>query len=175
MFRRGVGDLSVSGWNIQALKAAKLTGRPFTGLDKAMKNARGYISSAADPNGLYRYRINDKPGKLSLTGVGVLCARMLGKAQGSEDKSFKAILAQKPRQYRAMDLYAAYYHSQACFQKGGKVWKEYNDSYQEVVADAQEADGSWAIAGGHKPDKIYHTCLCILMLEVYYRYLPATK
>jgi len=171
------GDLSVSGWNVQALKAAHLTGRKFTGLDKSMKMARGYISAACDPNGLYRYRIDEGAGKLSLTGVGVLCARMLGKAQGNEDLSFKAILAQKPNQYRAADLYALYYHSQACFQKGGKVWDEYNDSAQKLIADSQEADGSWPVGGGHgggADGKIYHTCLCILMMEVYYRYLPAT-
>jgi hypothetical protein len=175
----GTGDLSVSGWNIQALKAAKLTGRKFTGIDKAMKNAREYISAACAPNGLYRYRIQDTDtGRLSLTGVGVLSARMLGSPQANEDLSFKAILAEKPNQFRAADLYALYYHSQACFQKGGKVWEEYNDSYQKLIADSQEADGSWAVAGGHvgaaQDGKIYHTCLCTLMLEVYYRYLPAT-
>jgi len=174
----GTGDLSISGWNIQALKAAKLTGRKYTGIDKAMKNAREYISAASAPNGLYKYRIRDNDnGRLSLTGVGVLCARMLGKPMANEDESFKAILAQKPRQFRAADLYALYYHSQACFQKGGKVWDEYNDSYQALIADSQEADGSWAVAGGHKAggdEKIYHTCLCTLMMEVYYRYLPAT-
>ena len=176
----GVGDLSVAGWNIQALKAAKLTGRKFTGLDRAMKSAREYISTASAPNGLYRYRIKDSDnGRLSLTGVGVLCARMLGKPQANEDVSFKAILAQKPRQFRAADLYALYYHSQACFQKGGKVWDEDNDSFQALIADSQEADGSWPVAAGHmgaaKVDgKIYHTCLSVLMMEVYYRYLPAT-
>ncbi|MFT4548271.1 MAG: hypothetical protein ACI8XO_003972 [Verrucomicrobiales bacterium] len=176
-YRQGAGgDLSVSGWNVQALKAAKLTGRKFTGLDKSMKKASGYISAAADPNGLYRYRIDDKPGKLSLTGVGVLCARMLGKPEGTEDKSFKAILASKPNAFRSANLYALYYHSQACFQKGGKVWDEYNKNFQELIAASQEADGSWPIAAGHaKADgKIYHSCLSVLMMEVYYRYLPAT-
>ncbi|MGI9241844.1 MAG: prenyltransferase/squalene oxidase repeat-containing protein [Verrucomicrobiales bacterium] len=178
--QKGVGDLSVAGWNIQALKAAKLTGRPFKGLDKAMKSAREYISAASAPNGLYRYRITDKhPGRLSLTGVGVLCARMLGKPQANEDKSFKAILDAKPKNFRGADLYALYYHSQACFQKGGKEWKSYNLNFQELIADSQEADGSWPIAAGHMGSiagdaKIYHTCLSTLMLEVYYRYLPAT-
>ena len=176
-YRQGAGgDLSVSGWDVQALKAAKLTGRKFTGLDKSMKRAREYISAACDPNGLYRYRIDDKPGKLSLTGVGVLCARMLGRPEGTEDKSLKAILASKSNAYRSANLYALYYHSQAAFQKGGKVWDEYNKNFQELIADSQEADGSWPIGGGHsKTDgKIYHSCLCILMMEVYYRYLPAT-
>jgi hypothetical protein len=179
--QNGVGDLSVAGWNIQALKAAKLTGRKFTGLDKAMKSARAYISAAAAPNGLYRYRIRDTDnGRLSLTGVGVLCARMLGSPEGNEDKSFEAILAYNPRAYGSADLYALYYHSQACFQKGGKVWDKYNDTMQKMVIDAQEADGSFPIAAGHMggkiaaDGKIYHTCLSTLMMEVYYRYLPAT-
>ena len=176
----GTGDLSISGWNIQALKAAELTGRKFTGLGRAQKKALGYIQAASAPGGLFRYRIRDgDTGRLSLTGVGVLSARILGKKMANEEESFKAILSQKPRQFRAADLYALYYHSQACFQKGGKVWSEYNDSYQKMVIDSQEKDGSWPSAAGHiggaKADaKLYHTCLCTLMLEVYYRYLPAT-
>jgi len=176
----GTGDLSISGWNIQALKAAELTGRRFTGLSRAKKKALEYIKSASTPAGLYRYRIRDNDnGRLSLVGVGVLSARMLGEEMDNEDKSFAAILAQKPRQFRAADLYALYYHSQACFQKGGKVWSDYNSSYQKMVIDSQEKDGSWPVASGHvgaaKADaKVYHTCLCTLMMEVYYRYLPAT-
>ena len=179
--QNGVGDLSVSGWNIQALKAAKLTGRKFTGIDKSMKKAREYISMTAVSDGTFRYMVTDKhkKGKLSLAGVGVLCARMLGKAEGNEDKSFKAILGYNPRAFRSADLYAMYYHSQACFQKGGKIWDDYNAKFQTLVADSQEADGSWPVGAGHMGPigadaKTYCTCLSVLMLEVYYRYLPAT-
>jgi len=90
----------------------------------------------------------------------------------NEENSFRAILSQKPRQFRAADLYALYYHSQACYLRGGKVWDEYNASYQRLVIDSQEANGSWPVAGGHKAggdEKVYHTCLCTLMLEVEYR------
>lgn len=177
----GTGDLSISGWNIQALKAAELTGIPFKNLGRTMKNALAYIKMAAAPNGLYRYRIRDNDnGRLSLTGVGVLCARMLGETMPNEDKSLDAILGYQPRQFRAADLYALYYDSQACFQIGGKTWSNYNRSQQKLVIDSQEKDGSWPVAGGHiggaqADAKIYHTCLCTLMLEVYYRYLPATN
>ena len=39
-----------------------------------------------------------------------------------------------------------------------------------MVIDAQEKDGSWPAASGHigaaqADAKIYHTCLCTLMLE----------
>ena len=177
----GAGDLSISGWNIQALKAAELTGVRFTGLGRAMKQARAYIQSAESPDGLYLYRIRDgERGRLSLTGVGVLSARMLGRAMPGEEKSLAAIVAHQPKSYRSSDPYALYYHSQACFQKGGRTWEAYNRNQQRLIIDAQERDGSWPVASGHlgaagADAKIYHTCLCTLMLEVYYRYLPATN
>lgn len=176
----GTGDLSISGWNIQALKAAKLTGIRFAGLDRAMAKALVYIKVAGTSDGLYRYRIQDgQPGRLSLTGVGVLCGRMLGETMANEDLSLRAILGDQPKQFRSADLYALYYHSQACFQKGGETWTKYNGTQQKLVIDSQEKDGSWPVAAGHlgavqADAKIYHTCLCTLMLEVYYRYLPAT-
>jgi hypothetical protein len=183
--KNGIGDLSVAGWNMQALKAAKLTGRKISGIDKAIKKARAYVSLCCDASGLYRYRAKGATagagagGKLSLAGVGVLCARMMGGPEPSEDKSLKAILAKKPGSFQAMNLYSQYYNSQACFQKGGAEWDEYNKEFQSLVAKAQEGDGSWPIAGGGtqaKADaKIYCTCLSILMMEVYYRYLPATN
>ena len=178
--KAGTGDLSISGWNIQALKAAELTGIKIADLPATMKRALVYLKSAVTSSGLYRYRIRDNDrGRLSLTGVGILCARMLGETMANEDKSLDAILARRPRSFRSADLYALYYHSQACFQRGGEPWEKYNDSYQKLVIDSQENDGSWPIASGHlgaaqADAKIYHTCLCTLMLEVYYRYLPAT-
>ncbi len=177
----GTGDLSISGWNLQALKAAQLSGIKFVGLERTMTKALAYLKMAGSSDGLYRYRIrDDQPGKLSLTGVGVLCGRMLGESMPNEDLSYEAILAYQPKSFRSADLYALYYHSQACFQKGGATWAKYNGSQQRMVIDSQERDGSWsAAAAGHigtaqADAKIYHTCLCTLMLEVYYRYLPAT-
>ncbi len=176
----GTGDLSISGWSIQALKAAQLTGIKFAGLDRAMAEALAYLKMAATESGLYRYRIQDgQPGRLSLTGVGVLCGRMLGETMPREERSLAAILAYQPKQFRSADLYALYYHSQACFQKGGDTWAKYNRVQQRLIIDSQQSDGSWPVAAGHigaaqADAKIYHTCLCTLMLEVYYRYLPAT-
>ena len=59
-------------------------------------------------------------------------------------------------------------------------WREFNDSYQELIAKSQQQDGSWTNPGGHANSvgadaTIYATCLSTLMMEVYYRYLPGTK
>jgi len=179
----GTGDLSVAGWNIQALKAAELTGLKFPGLAAAKLKAVRYLTAAEDPNGsdgYYRYRIRDgDKGKLSLTGVGILCARMLDAPSELEDKALKLILSKAPKSAKLGDIYAWYYHSQAAFQVQGKHWRNYNDTYQKVIAETQEKDGSWPGTEGHGPKgaeaKFYATTLCTLMLEVYYRYLPTTK
>ena len=179
----GTGDLSVSGWNVQALKGAQLTGIKFSGLETAMKKAVRYLKAAEDPNGTdgyWKYRVQDgQKGKLSLTGVGAVCARMLGAPSQLEDKALDLINSKNPKKYQPNAAYSWYYHSQAAFQKQGKHWKEFNKTYQEVMAEAQEKDGSWPASSGHgqvaQDGKIYSTALCTLMLEVYYRYLPTVK
>ena len=79
------------------------------------------------------------------------------------------------------DLYGHYYESQAMMQRGGDEWKQYNDLFRDQLLQNQDADGSWKTPGGGKKprataaswqgDKLYRTCLCTLMMEVYYRFL----
>jgi hypothetical protein len=176
----GDGDLSVSGWNVQALKAAELTGLHFSAIGAAKKKASKYLEEAATEDGNYKYRLANPDGKESLIGVGLLCSRMLGEVGKFEDKGIETILAKKPAEgAKGMDAYAWYYYSQACFQRGGTAWRDYNKSYQQVVMNTQNEDGSWNAPGTHTGGlgndvPIYSTALCTLMMEVYYRYLPAT-
>jgi hypothetical protein len=82
------------------------------------------------------------------------------------------------------DLYGHYYESQAMMNRGGEQWKKYNAMFRDQVLNNQNADGSWkAPGGGKKPNAVaalytsnvhYRNCLNILMLEVYYRFLPGT-
>jgi hypothetical protein len=44
-------DLSVAGWNIQALKAAAYTGIEISGLDEAMDKAIKYVKECQDEAG----------------------------------------------------------------------------------------------------------------------------
>ncbi len=50
----------------------------------------------------------------------------------------------------------------------------------DQILRGQAEDGRFTIPGGHGPKDpvskaVYETCLCTLMLEVYYRYLPTTQ
>jgi hypothetical protein len=92
----------------------------------------------------------------------------------------------KPVKYRepSADLYAWYYHTQACLMFGGTAWTKWNGWFQDEICDVQNPDGSWPIPGGGRvgpqnsdnmTGAVYRTSLCILMLEVFYRYMPTTQ
>ena len=49
-------DLSVSGWQIQALKAAHLSQLKISGVDQALDKAMSYIERVKGPKGGYGYR-----------------------------------------------------------------------------------------------------------------------
>ena len=68
---------------------------------------------------------------------------------------------------------------------GGKAWAKWNPWFQDEIVDAQAAEGSWPpmAAGSHgnlqngagMSATVYRTTLCILMLEVFYRYMPSHR
>ena len=75
------------------------------------------------------------------------------------------------------NVYFWYYGSLACFFAGGDLWSEWNEALKTVLPRAQERDGSFrpidpyaAYAGDSEKDRSYTTAMCVLSLEVYYRY-----
>jgi hypothetical protein len=125
-------DTSVSGWQIQALKAAHLTGLGIVGVDEALDKAMLNLKRVQKDDGSFGYRKPDQ-GRYSLTGVGVLCYYFW---KQKNDKVVKDgidfIISQSdkehPVKYKSdsCDLYAWYYHTQACFMVGGSAWSKWN-------------------------------------------------
>ncbi len=181
-------DLSVSGWQIQALKAAHLSKLDIYGVDQALDKAINYVDHDKGPNGGYGYR--GPSDKYSLTGVGILCHLFWKGERGQLRKGMEWLLDETEKKYpvkykgESADLYAWYYHTQACLMFGGSAWTKWNRWFQDEICDAQNPDGSWPAPGGkaHGPQtgenmtgKVYRTTLCILMLEVFYRYMPTNQ
>jgi len=123
--------------------------------------------------------------------VGCLAMIMHGELKQHKIKDgARYIMDQGEVSYDTMsaDLYGWYYVNQVMFMLGGGSWKKWNGWYQDDVISAQNKDGSFKREGpggdidapvngsnAAGPDaEIYRSTLCILMLEVYYRYLPAT-
>jgi hypothetical protein len=179
-------DTSVTGWQIQALKAAHLTGLNLPGVDDALDKAMLDLKRVNGPKGGFGYRTAQD--SYSLTGTGVLCTYFW---KGEKDKvvrdGIRFIIDETekayPVQYKGdkANLYAWYYHTQACLMFGGSAWTKWNKWFQDEITNHQSADGSWPITGGKaagpQSDEqgagpVYRTTLCVLMLEVYYRYMP---
>ena len=184
-------DTSVTGWQIQALKAAHLSGLNIDGVDQALDKAMLDLKRVQGPKGGFGYRT--KQDGYSLAGAGVLCTYFW---KQEKDKSVKDgiefIMDQTkstyPVDYKSdkANLYAWYYNTQACLMVGGAAWTAWNRMFQDQLVKNQSPDGSWPplagkSAGGElqlDPEgdgRFYRTNLCILMLEVYYRYMPTTK
>lgn len=174
------GDNSVGFWQIQALKACKHTGlwneKYF---DKVIDNALDYIEDVQGSNGAIGYRKNasKSPG---LTGGGVLAFQMWGKSSHSVVRNGIKYIEKNTKfdwADQSSNLYYHYYNAQAMINRSGGAWEDYNDLFRDKLLAAQSDNGSWS-----RKQRIHHgskdthmaTCLATFMLEVYYRFLPAT-
>jgi hypothetical protein len=171
----GSEDMSVSGWMIQALKAAHNTGRDFPKVDKALDKAvQKYLPAIQDTAGNFKYGPENPMGKTSLTGAAML-GMQIWNQMGSPtyNTGLAALLKAFANPAPGGNFYTPYYNTQVFFLHGGKEWEDYNKKFQPKLLDAQNEDGSWT-AAGEKDTQFLNTAWGILMLEVYYRYLPTT-
>lgn len=189
------GDLSITAWHIQALKACKLSGIDFRNLTRCLKRSLDYVEARQAADGSFGYTGTTPAGELprpSLTGAGMLSLQMGGReSSGAVRKGARHALENSPFTWDGpdCDLYAHYYLAQAMFQRGGKDWAAYQPRIRDSLTARQSPDGSWpkpggggkvhavgALFTGDSPTGVhYRTTLATLMLEVYYRYLPATR
>lgn len=197
-------DLSVVGWNVQALKAAEHAGiRPNKGnIHQAMRKAYNYTKKQSMPDGRFAYRENGQEARYSLTGVGLLTLQMTGNENDPATRKgyewitnnankikwgSKGSIGNDPKQaFTSDNLYMHYYLAQAALNRGGDVWQKYNNAFRDTILAAQDNNGQFKInsdggpgqnvytARNNKNDQVYRQCLATLMLEVYYRFLPGT-
>jgi hypothetical protein len=184
---KGRWDLSVSAWQMQALKAGYIAGLDAPGLCDAMDEARAF-TLRAKKGGTFGY--SSPGGSSNLTGAGTLCLQILGAGQSpaaqtgvdyvAEKRLAKFAAARNNWTAQGGPIYGWYYDTQAAFHAGGAHWKAWRNVFDRVLRDNQHADGYWDIEAAHSvgsplADDVYHTTLCCLQLEVYYRYLPSLK
>lgn len=184
-------DLSLLGWHIQAIVAAKNAGIQMENLDKTLAlTLEALVKIHQADKGGFSQGINMKrfPADDNMTPVGLLSMYLLNAGNSSPARRAERLLEKIPlplwKQSSSFPLYRWYYQTQALFQaeKGrGKRWKIWNENLKKELLKGQTAEGSWPMPGGdnsfrikNKNDlAIYSTSLCALMLQVYYRYLPS--
>lgn len=173
----GNGDPSVTGWQFQALKAAKYANLKVAGLHSAIERTTKYLESIQTKEGGFG-GTNREAGaytEWTMTPVGVLGLQTL--ATGKSDRVRKGIHwastfhHEEPPTWQNANLYSWYYYAQAYFQYGGAEWKYWNENALPAILSNQDKSGAWRSKGDVGGANIYETALCTLMLEVYYRYL----
>jgi hypothetical protein len=172
-------DLSVTSWNVQALRIAVATGLQFDGIEQAMGKATAYVKRCQDATGKFAY-LEGSGGKASLTGAGVYCLAIGGGGSPREaTKGLDWIVGNQANDWKSVNPYALYYNAHACLQssvmpKGKKYADNWKAGSQRIVIEAQRPDGSWAEGSHfHGDTDILRTLLATLALQAEYRYANA--
>jgi hypothetical protein len=173
-----VGDTSILGWVVMALKSAREVGITVpSAVQTGAIDWLGLVSSG-DGHGLARYQ----PGKSvspTMTAEAWVCRQFLGVGgPGAASSEAAESLLQNPSDGGSHNLYYWYYGTLAMYQHGGDAWARWNSRVRDEIVRRQRARGH--SAGSWDPDdspygakggRIYCTALATLSLEVYYRYL----
>jgi hypothetical protein len=171
-------DMSIFGWQLMALKSAELAG-----LEIPDQTRRGMIQflrqrSRGGRGGLASYKEKDDI-SAAMTAEAFFCKQMYGlkRASDSSKEAADYLRANLP-QMSTPNEYYWYYGTLSMFQYGGDPWKRWNESLRDILVRLQRKSGdnagSWDPAGpwGSVGGRVYSTTLCVMSLEVYYRFLP---
>jgi len=169
-------DLSVTIWQLMALRAAKNAG--LTVPKDAIDTAVGYIKRSFKDTGRlnapvgFSYEINQAP-VWSTAAEGLLALQVCGEYDSKEVISTSDWLLQNPpKTTTSWFYYGTYYYAQGMYQRGGEHSETAAKRASEVLLPLQEDDGSWKSAGGNEGNRVYRTAMAILSLSVKYHYLP---
>lgn len=175
-------DTSVTGWFVMGLQSALMAGLEVP--SPALARISEYLDLVTTDGGSnYAYRVNNGA-RISMTAEALLCRQYLGWARDDPrlGRGVEEILRNPIDWERSTNVYYWYYATQVVHHMEGKVWQEWNkvmrDSLPRRQVQAGREKGSWDPTGdrwGHQGGRLYMTCLCAYMLEVYYRHLPIYK
>lgn len=166
-------DLSVTGWQLLALRAAKNVGCdvPADNIDQAVQ----YVKNCADGGrGGFCYQPNSGATP-TRTGTGILCLEICGEHHSREALTAADFLLQEQlRPHSAYYYYGVYYCSVGMFKIGGKHWEQTRDLLEQQLLASQHVDGSWSSNFGSERNmgKTYCTTMSVLALAVEYQFLP---
>ncbi|MDB4621628.1 SUMF1/EgtB/PvdO family nonheme iron enzyme [Rubripirellula sp.] len=172
-------DTSVTGWYVMALESGRIAGLnvDMSKLEKVNK----YLDSASSRDGAtYGYQKGTAPSP-AMTASGLLSRQYLGWKRDHPplERGIESLLQDAPFKLSDNDVYYWYHASRAIFSFGGRAWKQWNDDMSMGLPQLQVTgggeDGSWKPVQdrwGKNNGRLYTTCLSILCLESYYRYLP---
>lgn len=177
-------DLSVSVWQVMALRAAKNAGLdvPSTAIADAVDYLeRSYYSEQRDARGRplnrksgFAYEPGGRAG-FATTAAGLLAMCVCGQYGAPEVLgSADWLLDNPPRWGEAWLMYGTYYYAQGMYQRGGDHAETARRTVEHLLLPRQNGDGWWE--SSHDTERgagrVYCTSLALLSLSVKYHFLP---
>lgn len=166
-------DLSVTGWQLLALRSAKNIGCdvPAGNIEDAVEYVRRCAQGTTGGFG-YQPSAGSSP---VLTGTGLTALQACGSL--TEEESQRGTRYQMMRALRPQDpwyFYGVYYCSVSGYKLGDEAWKELKPPLFETLLNAQDRDGGWRAENGNERafGRTYPTAMAVLALSVEYGYLP---
>jgi len=177
-------DLSVSVWQLMALRSAKNDGLdvPSSTIDDAVSYLVRSFTSPIDANGNPRnakngfsYEANNDNPTFTMTAAGLLAMQVCGQYDSPLVVGATEWLKDHPPVWsERFILYGIYYYAQGMHQRGGQIADRAAELVASNLLGKQQADGSWNSSGGEEQNagKVYCTAMAILSLSVKHHYLP---
>ncbi|MEQ9411526.1 MAG: terpene cyclase/mutase family protein [Fuerstiella sp.] len=177
-------DLSVTVWQLMALRSAKNDGLqvPASAILDAVEYLKRSYASRLDRNGLpdnkasgFCYEPHQNHPTFTMTAAGLLAMQVCGEYEsplvaGAADW----LLAHPPKWNERFCSYGTYYYAQGMYQRGGEHARTAGKLVQEMLLEKQAQDGSWTAENGSERGHgaVYATSMAVLSLSVKYHYLP---
>lgn len=170
-------DISVTGWQILALKAAVNAG--FSIPDWTLPAAAKYLRACYDEDEhAFAYEAGSGSIGCARTGIGVLGLQLSGYPDDPLIPPAMRFMQDNPPLWNFEDpgegwpFYYWYYGTRAMLISGGddrRIWKDW---MCRLLVDSQNDDGSWDGAQDEKDMEIFTTSLGALMLEFCCGHVP---
>lgn len=166
-------DLSATGWQLLALRAAKDVGCdvPAESIDFAVSYVK---KCSSNRGGGFTYQPGDGV-TATRTGTGILCLEICGAHHAPETLAAAAYLKRAPLRYHdSFFFYGVYYCMVGMFQVGGDAWTETRNHLATILLERQSDTGSWKGEQTNESNfgETYCTSMAVLALAVEYQYLP---
>lgn len=179
----GDADLSVTVWQLLALRSAKNAGLavPKEAIDAAVGYLRrSYLSSRdaqgrlVNPKSAFGY-VPGQPPQYAMAAAGLLAMQVCGLHDAPEVLGATDWLrAATPVWETQWFFYGTYYYAQGMNKRGGDAARDARAQVEGLLLANQQPDGSWEGADGSEraQGRVYGTALALLSLSVRYHYLP---
>lgn len=169
------GDLTITGWQMMALKSAAAGGLDVP--PSTLLRARAFIASQLAKDGVNYFYREPSERSITCTSIGILLRIFLGTSWTDPAilQGLKQIAAHNDY---GNDIYFRYYATLTLFHVGGDLWTNWNERCREYLISTQATEGheagSWYFENvfGREGGRLYTTAMAAMTLEVYYRYSP---